>query len=72
MRSTVRVSSFCCHEGAHFGDDWMPDVGIRAEALAPEPVGQEHHVLLAWLILIGSEITPKNTPVRPSMLGPPA
>ena len=38
------------------------DVAICAEALAPEPMGQEHHVLLAWLILIGSEITPKEHP----------
>jgi len=38
------------------------DVGISAEALAPEPVGQEHDVLLAWLTLIGSEITPKPDP----------
>ena len=38
------------------------DVGIGAEALAPEPVAQEHDVLLAWLTLIGSEITPKPDP----------
>ena len=43
-----------------FGED--RGVTARAEALAPEPMGQEHHVLLAGLILIGSEITPKEHP----------
>jgi hypothetical protein len=38
------------------------DAGISAEALAPEPVAQEHDVLLAWLTLIGLEITPKPDP----------
>jgi hypothetical protein len=38
------------------------DLGIGAEALAPEPVAQEHDVLLAWLTLIGLEITPKPDP----------
>jgi hypothetical protein len=38
------------------------DVAIGAEALTPEPMGQDHHVLLARLILIGSEIPPKPHP----------